>query len=249
MARVTDFSRFRPSDTNIDFAYDVTDKKHPYIDSRSPSGKDRSKKRIITNIFHGCIAQAAVVEVLNLHGAKRVEMYDEVRTDSFKDPDPWDIRACTSTPTPFKKESANPERDGSDWTVHIEVRSSYTQKKCLSKKEKRKRLACIQNKYRLISGYSTAAKPGEKPKDLFFQVYWLYSQKKAEQLLANYHDNKRDFAQQCPEKVRKCFVVGFSTPRQLGVDGHDTSLGQQGASYRCVGIDQAKPVSNLSRFF
>jgi hypothetical protein len=165
MATVEQFEKFCATEAQVTQALSIVAQKKGYINSKAPSGVTRSSARIETNIAHGVLAQFAVVDVLTRYYTGQVEMYDQVRTDEFKDHDPWDLRV-----------------DVNDQWYHVEVRSSYIQQKCEDVADV---LRCIQDEYNLIANYETSYKAKEAQKHIFFQVYWTHVQQVAEELYAS----------------------------------------------------------------
>lgn len=166
MATVEQFEKFCPNEEQVAQALAIVEKKKHFINANAPSGSARSAVRIETNIAHGVLAQFAVLDVLSRYRANdEVEMYDLVRTDDFKERDPWDLRLKVN-----------------DKWFFVEVRSSYIQTKCENVEDV---LKCIHDEYNLIADYETSYKPGEEQKHIFFQVYWTHTQKEAEEFYAS----------------------------------------------------------------
>jgi hypothetical protein len=161
MATVEQFEKFCPNEEQVAETLSIVAKKKDFINANAPSGTTRSAARIETNIAHGVLAQFAVLDALSRYRTNEVEMYDLVRSDNFKERDPWDLRV----------------KINEKWCF-IEVRSSYIQAKCENVDDV---LKCIHDQYNLIADYATSYKPGEEQKHIFFQVYWTHTQNEAEE--------------------------------------------------------------------
>lgn len=131
-------------------ALDIAKRKAPYTMKWSVSNFERNEKRQLNNLWQGKIADKGTMKWLVTKGFS-IEEYDQIRTDNFKHPDPWDLRIIKSN-------------------IEIEVRSS-----CLAKTSHD--LAYVINNYKLLGPYTIPGfKDSEKAKYLHIQVIYPYPQ-------------------------------------------------------------------------
>lgn len=216
MATIDQFEQYTATPEHAAQAVEIARRKLAFINANAPSGTVRSPLRIQTNIAHGLLAQFAVQNVLTHYVTEEVEMYDLVRTDEFRDRDPWDMRL----------------KFGDKWFA-VEVRSSYIQAKCENVADV---LKCIEEEYNLIASYQTSYKAGEDPKHVFFQVYWPYTQREAEQ---RFRDQQLAGA--------SCYVVGYASAKKVREEGKITNLGQRDARFKIIPIRSISPCSGLKK--
>lgn len=126
------------------------------VDIHSPGGDRRSHDVRLRRLVAGKLADHAVAQLLTLYYARNaplfwVQEYDDVRTDQFKQPDPWDLRCI----------------DPKGNSRMVEVRSSFVHR--LNNAER----LWTHPRQSLLGPYRTAAKSMEAAKDLFWQVAFL----------------------------------------------------------------------------
>ena len=138
---------------DLDCARQVAIRKVDLVNVDSPGGSPRNRDVRLRRLVAGKLADHAVRRILERYYRKNgkrwaVEEYDEVRTDGFRDADPWDLRCF----------------DDTGRSLLVEVRSSFVHRLNSAYR--------LQNNHRqsLLGPYATASKPGEQPKDLFWQV-------------------------------------------------------------------------------
>ena len=125
----------------------IAEKKADNTMTMSVSGSSRDRDKIVSHHIQGKIADKAFKKYLEQKGFD-VEEYDEIRTDDFKKPDPWDLRIVT-------------------FDCPCEVRSS-----CISKPAHD--LNMVLNYYRILGPYTiTGYKESEGEKYLHVQVMFL----------------------------------------------------------------------------
>ncbi|SFO44962.1 hypothetical protein SAMN05428984_4297 [Sphingomonas sp. OK281] len=123
------------------------------INVHSPRGHARPRDVRLRRLVAGKLADHAVRYLLARFMRRRatdwrVEEYDEIRTDNFRDSDPWDLR-CVGP---------------GNRSILLEVRSSFVH--WLSDAHALHR----HPSQSLLGPYATGSKPGERMKDLFWQV-------------------------------------------------------------------------------
>ncbi|HCD1106131.1 hypothetical protein XV92_01780 [Vibrio metoecus] len=136
--------------SDIEYAKSLVERKIQYVDVHSPAGVVRNIDVIRSRLLAGKLADHAVAGILNSaiqkSGKKaNVIEYDAIRTDDFKEADPYDL--------------AIQEATGS---YELEVRSSFCYK-----------LAPVENIINKLSSYgfyTTKTKSYEPPKDFYWQV-------------------------------------------------------------------------------
>lgn len=136
---------------DIENARQIVHKKIDYVDVHSPAGVEREEDVIKCRLLAGKLADHAVkyaIEQSIGHYASehKVIEYDLIRTDQFKNPDPFDLAVQ------FEQNEL----------VELEVRSSFCYK--LGP------LSNIINKFSSYGFYTTRTKPNEPKKDIYWQV-------------------------------------------------------------------------------
>lgn len=135
----------------------IAEKKAKYTMPVSVSGEVRGVGRLLYNHWQGKIADKAVRVWLEQKDIETQE-YDEIRTNDFKRPDPWDLRVKSSG-------------------LELEVRSS-----CLSRSNHT--LEHVANHYKILGPYTIPGfKESEKSKYAHVQVIYPYTQASLNQRL------------------------------------------------------------------
>lgn len=135
---------------DIDDARVFVEKKIEYVDVHSPAGVVRNIDVIRSRLLAGKLADHAVAAILQSAFRKNglyaeVQEYDAVRTDDFREPDPYDL-AIIATSGKYE----------------LEVRSSFCYK-----------LAPVENIINKLSSYgfyTSKTKAYEPPKHFYWQV-------------------------------------------------------------------------------
>lgn len=208
--------------SDIDVAAKVADAKVKFINIHNPSGIKRPQNVIRNRIIAGKLADAAVARLLQdriiklgLAGVVTIDEYDQIRSDDFENPDPYDIRLV---------------RSGQPEAETIEVRSSFCYR--LAPPEK------IVQKLSIYGWYTSANKPIEAPRDWYWQViYYL----RPSDIPHSDGPRVRIFEDALRGGELVGFIVGGADKALLEASGVNRS-DQDGASYRaispiCSGLD------------
>ena len=138
-------------------ALEIAKKKAPYTMKWSVSDFERDEKRQMNNLWQGKIADKKAMQWLESQGFD-IEEYDQIRTDNFEHPDPWDLKETASK-------------------IEIEVRSS-----CLAKPFHD--MAHVIRNYKVLGPYIIPGfKESERAKYLHVQVIYPYVQDRLNQEL------------------------------------------------------------------
>lgn len=209
---------------DIQRAAKVAEQKARFINVHNPGGKLRNADVIRSRIIAGKLADAAVLQFIEQEVKHRnlqygLEEYDQTRTDSFREPDSYDLLIIKS------------DQQRSE----IEVRSSFCYRLAPPNR--------MVQKLSIYGWYTSANKSAEKPHDWYWQFFYYLRPRDIIPPKEENWPNVGIFEDRLKAEMLTGYIVGGASRQLFEDDGRASErCDQDGATYRaiypiCNGLD------------